>query len=291
MKSIALILSFLSTVTVSAQLGPLPPKPEVGAAPNRQTQAAEVPTLPEVGAPGNTPAPQSPASQSAGPSFTTISGAAAPRSGSLAFTPSQAPPSAPSSAPPSPDSAPPSGPAATNAPGALPPGVGVANAAEDSRKVDFLQRSNLILAKLLESERGVDPFGLSMDPSNAKEAPVLADQYEEEKEATVVNNSMLRNALLTLPITGVYPQQEKIVIGARTFVIGDQFGMKLQDLTIRLRFEGIREGEIFFKDTETSEVTSLPYRIRPAEFEPMVKGAKSSPGAGIVPMNDLFIVN
>jgi hypothetical protein len=287
MKSIALILTFLSTVTISAQPGLLPPKPEAAAAPNRDTQGAEVPTLPEVEAPGSTPAPKSPAPKSAGSSFTTISGAAAPRSGSLAFTPSQAPPSAP----PSPDSAPPSGPAATNAPGTPPPGVGVAKAAEDSRKVDFLQRSNLILAKLLDSERVVDPFGLSMDPANAKEAPVLADQYEEEKEATVVNNSMLRNALLTLPITGIYPQQEKIVIGARTFLLGDQFGMKLQDLTIRLRFEGIREGEIFFKDTETSEVTSLPYRVLPPEFEPMVKGTKQAPGEGILPMNDLFIVN
>jgi hypothetical protein len=67
--------------------------------------------------------------------------------------------------------------------------------------------------------------------------------------------------------------------------------MKLQDLTIRLRFEGIREGEIFFKDTETSEVTSLPYRVLPPEFEPMVKGTKQAPGEGILPMNDLFIVN
>lgn len=286
MKSIALILTFLSTVTVSAQPGPVSLKPAAAAAPNTGNQGAEVPTLPEAENPGSAPAPQS-----ADTSFTTISGAAAPRSGSLAFAPSQALPSPAPSVPPSPDFAPPAGPTSTNATGALPPGTGAEHPTEGSLKVDFLQRSNLILAKLLESERGVDPFGLSMDPANAKEAPVLADQYEEEKEATVVNNSMLRNALLTLPITGVYPQQEKIVIGARTFLLGDQFGMKLQDLTIRLRFEGIREGEIFFKDTETSEVTSLPYRIRPAEFEPMVKGTKQAPGEGIVPMNDLFIVN
>ncbi|MDH4410256.1 MAG: hypothetical protein QE273_11630 [Verrucomicrobiales bacterium] len=67
--------------------------------------------------------------------------------------------------------------------------------------------------------------------------------------------------------------------------------MKLQDLTIRLRFEGIRGGEIFFKDMETSEVTSLPYNVLPAEFEPIVKGSKRAPGQGIIPMNDLYIAN
>lgn len=177
------------------------------------------------------------------------------------------------------------------APATVPPGLPDATTAEAGKKVDFLQRSNLILAKLLESERAVDPFGLTMDPANAKAAPVLADQYEEVAETTVVNNSMLKNALLTLPLTGVYPQRELIVIGARSFKVGGQFGMKLQDLTIRLRFEGIRDGEIFFKDMETREVTSVPFNTRPAEFEPMVKGDKQPLGSGIVPMNDLFIAN
>lgn len=231
--------------------------------------------------------PPAPAAADPGSGTTTSVTGGTITSGSLAAVSTADESQAPSEAPVDPEA---STDAAT-ASSSTPPGLPEAGAADPAKKVDFLQRSNLVLAKLLESERAVDPFGLTMDPANAKEAPLLADQYEETEETTVVNNSMLKNALLTLPITGVYPQREQIVIGARSFKIGDQFGMKLQDLTIRLRFEGIRNGEVFFKDMETREVTSLPFNTRPAEFEPMVKGSKRAPGSGIVPMNDLYIAN
>ncbi len=183
-------------------------------------------------------------------------------------------------------------------PASLPPQAGMADGptppdprAKSSEELDFLQRSHLILAKLLENHREVDPFGMVMDPANAKAAPFLAEQYQVEDEPQALSVSSLKSALLSLPITGVYPQREQIVIGARTFSAGGQFGMKHQDLTIRLRFEGIRGGELFFKDMETQEVTSIPFNPRPAEFEPLTKSASRTPGSGIVPMGDLYIAN
>jgi hypothetical protein len=175
-----------------------------------------------------------------------------------------------------------------SAPGDLPPG---SEPKADPEKLDFLQRSNLVLGKLLENKRSVDPFGMVMDPGSATEAPDLADQYEEVAEPTTVSNSALKNALMSLPITGVYPGKGLLVIGARSFPVGGQFGMKLQELTIRLRFEGIREGHIYFKDLETREVTSIPYDVRPAEFEPLRKGQSVATGGGIIPMTDLYIAN
>lgn len=163
--------------------------------------------------------------------------------------------------------------------------------AQPDKDLDFLQRSHLILAKLLENHREVDPFGLVMDPSNTKATPLLADQYRDTEETQALSVSALQSALLTLPITGVYPQKGQLVIGARTFSVGGQFGMKLQELTIRLRFEGIRNGELFFKDLETQEVTSIPYNTRPAEFEPIARKSKQPLGSGIVPMSDLYIAN
>lgn len=282
MKSLHFILIASSlAASAIAQQGAMPPRPGSPTAAIIAAQAAEVPTLPEPEELSDTTAPEGPDQ-----SVTTISGSALPAEGS-ALVETQSPPDATVASAETTESSIEGDPST----GSNPPGTPGQGVPKEPAKVDFLQRSNLILAKLLDSERVVDPFGLVMDPANAKEAPLLADQYEEEKEATVVNNSMLKNALLTIPITGVYPQQEKIVIGARSFNIGGQFGMKLQDLTIRLRFEGIRGGEIFFKDMETREVTSLPYNTRPAEFEPMVKGSKRAPGEGIVPMNDLFIAN
>lgn len=253
-----LLLCLLSAPALSGQESALPPLPGFA-------QAATAPaTTPSPGtAEATAPeVPDAPAAEEAPPA------------------PSATPP-LPQAAPPQPDGAVPPGPG--NPGGAAAPG--------DKRKVDFLQRSHLVLAKLLENERAVDPFGMVMDPANAKAAPVLADQYEEVEETPQLNNSSLKSALLTLPVTGVYPQKELLVLGARMFAVGDQFGMKLQDLTIRLRFEGIRGGEIFFKDMETRETTSIPFNPIPAEFEPMSKGSKRKPGEGIHAMSDLFIAN
>ncbi|MBP9226060.1 MAG: hypothetical protein KBF76_19470, partial [Verrucomicrobiales bacterium] len=122
-------------------------------------------------------------------------------------------------------------------------------------------------------------------------APVLADQYKEIEETPVLNNSSLKSALMTLPITGIYPHQNRIVIGARSFSAGGQFGMKLQELTIRLRFEGIRGKNAYFKDMETQEISFINYNPLPTEFEPLKRESAQERGMGIIPMNELFIVN
>ena len=141
MKLLALLLSSFLTLTVSAQQGSLPAKPGSTTAAAVSAQLAESPTLPEPEAPGSMPAPQSVDS-----STTTISGAAVPSAGSLAIASSPSPPSEKQG----PDSAPP---AAPDAPKALPSDLPGQEAGSESQKVDFLQRSNLILAKLLESDR------------------------------------------------------------------------------------------------------------------------------------------
>ncbi len=185
--------------------------------------------------------------------------------------------------------------------GTVPPPVGDSPQGSSATPVDpaanpssagFLQRSNLILAKLIKSERSVDPFGMPMDPGNAQAAPVIPENYKEVEEETPQLNSLsLKSALETLPITGIYPNREILVLGARTFKVGGQFGMKLDDLVIRLRFDGIRNGELFFTDMETREVTSIPFNPRPEGFEPISKGKKRPPGEGISSKGELFIVN
>tara|TARA_R110002096_G_scaffold238140_8_gene429600 strand:+ start:1700 stop:2332 length:633 start_codon:yes stop_codon:yes gene_type:complete len=157
--------------------------------------------------------------------------------------------------------------------------------------IDFLERSKFIAAKIQKNPRQVDPFGMFMDPTNANERLNLADQYSEIEETPVLNNSSLKSALETLPISGVYPTQKVVVLGARTLNLGGQFGMKLQDLTIRLRFEGIRGDSIYFKDMDTQEVASVEFNPLPKEFEPIDRNSTQVMGQGIIPMNELFIVN
>lgn len=256
------ILTIVPAVTLLSQEAALPPLPGMitsGALPNADSsvliaQGGDAGAEPAKDAPAPEAAPKEPATE-----------APAPEGASLAAA----------------------DPAKPAAPSDLPPGPG--NPA--GKSIDFMQRSNLVLSMILENDRGVDPFGLVMDPANAKATPILAEQYQEEEEPTVLNSSSLKTALMSLPITGVYPKKEVVVIGARAFPVGGQFGMKLQELTIRLRFEGIRGGEIYFKDMETREVTSVPFNTRPAEFEPLSKESKPVTGEGISSMGELFIAN
>lgn len=178
-------------------------------------------------------------------------------------------------------------PTAGGPPGLTPPGL----QAEASESLDFVQRSNLVLSKIRNNLRQMDPFGMPMDPTNPTERPALAEQYEEIDDVPVLTNSSLTSALNTLPISGIYPEKSIIVIGARSFARGEQFGMKLEELTIRLRFEGLRGHKIFFKDLDTQEVASIDFNPRPKEFEPITSNTNAPQGAGIVPMDSLFIVN
>lgn len=173
-----------------------------------------------------------------------------------------------------------------------PPEEGEPAAPSESSAAKLVQqRSNFIVAKINSDVRVRDPFGMIMDPTNTVENN-LADQYEDAEETPVLNNSSLKNAIQDLPITGVYPKRQVIVLGARAFQKGGQFGMKLDELTIRLRFEGIKGSEVFFKDMDTQEVATVDFNPKPKEFEPITQENKSKPrGEGILPMNDLFIVN
>lgn len=161
----------------------------------------------------------------------------------------------------------------------------------NTTNLEFVERSNSIVSKIVQNERLVDPFGFAMDPSNMSTAPALSDQYEDAEEIPVLNASAFKTAIEGLPISGIYPKRQTVVIGARSFAKGQQFGMKLEELTIRLRVEGIKGSSIYFKDMDTQEIASFDFNPKPVEFEPIKRGMKQPRGAGIVPMDELFIVN
>ena len=165
-------------------------------------------------------------------------------------------------------------------------------ASEKTQEIEAIRRSKFVLSKIRNNVRAVDPFGMFMDPANSESSAMLADQYSEPEEQTqALTESSLKKALESLPITGFYPQKRMLVIGARTLQLGGQFGMKLDELTIRLRFEAIRGESLYFRDIDTQEVTSIDFNARPKEFERITDSPKPAPGRGIVPMNELFIVD
>ena len=154
-----------------------------------------------------------------------------------------------------------------------------------------LERMSMILTKIRDNERVVDPFGLPMDPGGLPSGSILADQYEEIVEKTEVSATSLASALQQLSLTGAYPGDQKIVVGPRAFKRGEEFGMRFGELTLRIRFEGIEKAKVYFRDMDTKELAFLDFSPRPQEFEPMFKNSRLTTPEGIDSMDNLFIVN
>lgn len=173
----------------------------------------------------------------------------------------------------------------------MPPGTPNSVSEKPTENLEFLQRSSAIIASIRDNERQIDPFGFPMDPTNAVDTLAMSEEFEEIDETPLLNASAFKTAVQDLPISGIYPKRQTIVIGARSFSQGDQFGMQLEELTIRLRVEGIKGTSIYFRDMDTQEVATVDFNPKPAEFEPITAGSKPTLGKGIVPMDELFIVN
>lgn len=154
-----------------------------------------------------------------------------------------------------------------------------------------LERTSMVLTKIRDNKRAVDPFGLPMDPGGLPSGSVLADQYDEIVEEREVSATSLASALQQLSLTGAYPAVQKVVVGPRSFNKGEEFGMRFGELTLRIRFEGIEKKKVYFRDMDTQELAFLDFNPRPQEFEPMFKNSLLTMPDGINPMNKLFIVN
>ncbi len=191
---------------------------------------------------------------------------------------------------------------ASAAPNAEPPalaGEGEGKASPDqpdSPDAEFnsfssLERTSMILSKIRDSKRVVDPFGLPMDPGGLPNGSVLADKYDEIVVEREVSETSLASALQQLTLTGAYPTAQKVVLGPRSFKKGESFGMRFGELTLRIRFEGIQKKKVYFRDMDTKELAFLDFNPIPKEFEPMFKNSHLTTPKGIDPMNKLFIVN
>lgn len=172
----------------------------------------------------------------------------------------------------------------------VPPGVSEAPTS-GAQSISTYERTNMAVAKIRDNERAVDPFGLPMDPGGIPDGSMLADQYAEIVEVRETSATSLSSALQQLTLTGAYPADQKIVVGPRSFKRGDEFGMRFGELTLRIRFEGIEERKVYFRDMDTKEMAFLDFNARPQEFEPIYNNSQLSTPDGIDAMNKLFIVN
>lgn len=134
---------------------------------------------------------------------------------------------------------------------------------EQDRDLTGELRTGMIIEKIDGSLRNVDPFGLPMMPD--KTVPV-EDSGATEKEEPVEgpNGTKLREFAIRaadkIPITGVYPERQVLVVKGRLMEAGKSIVVRVENLEITLKFLGLNEDGIHFQDVDTDEVVVRQYK-------------------------------
>ncbi len=149
-------------------------------------------------------------------------------------------------------------------------------------------RTGMIIKKIDENLRNVDPFGLPMMPdknlpveepgTTEKEEPVEGPDGSEQKEFAI-------RAAEKIPITGVYPDRQALVVKGRLREAGESIVVRVENLEITLQFLGLNEDEIHFRDVDTGEDVVRLYKRFRGIHSRRKEGVRSrtNPKSGIFP--------
>lgn len=133
--------------------------------------------------------------------------------------------------------------------------AGLNSLAEKIKNFNFFGLSSKTVTKLDERERSEDPFGMAMDPE--KDLPEIEIPEELEEEDFSIPATSLQEALQKLNISGLFPGQQMIIIGAQNLGINDNVVIEYSGVTFSLEIVKISQTEIQLKDTETGEIGSV----------------------------------
>ncbi len=134
---------------------------------------------------------------------------------------------------------------------------------EQDRDLTGELRTGIIIEKIDGNLRNVDPFGLPMMPD--KNVPV-EDPGPTEKEEPVEgpNGPELKEfairAAEKIPITGVYPDRQVLVVKGRLMDAGKSIVVRVENVEITLKFLGLNDDGIHFRDVDTGEVVVRQYK-------------------------------
>ena len=131
--------------------------------------------------------------------------------------------------------------------------AGLNSLADKIKNFNFFGLNSKVVTKLDERERSEDPFGMAMDPEN--DLPEIeVPEAEEDLEVDLAPATSLQEALQKFNITGIFPGQQMIIVGAQNLGINDRVVIEYSGVTFNLQIVKITQTEIHMQDTETGEV-------------------------------------
>lgn len=150
-------------------------------------------------------------------------------------------------------------------------------------------RMSRIREKIRMNSRLIDPFGFSM--TSEKKAPEFIIEPEEEQDENEQErppSGLTSRAVGLLPLTGIYPSKNQIVVRGRPYQAGSSIPVQIEGVIVNLIFLLIEPDGIRFRDADTGEEVLRPVRTR-AFILPGKDSSLESPEAkGIFPRSGVI---
>ena len=151
-------------------------------------------------------------------------------------------------------------------------------------------RMSRIREKIRMNSRLIDPFGFSM--TSEKKAPEFIIEPEEEQDENEQErppSGLTSRAVGLLPLTGIYPSKNQIVVRGRPYQAGASIPVQIEGIMVNLIFLLIEPDGVRFRDAETGEEVLRPVRTRAFTLpgkcsleSPEAKGI--FPRSGVIPI-------
>lgn len=122
-------------------------------------------------------------------------------------------------------------------------------------------RMGKIRERIRMNSRVLDPFGFFM--TSGKKAPEFLFEPEEvpaDEEQERPPSGLTSRAVGALPLTGIYPSKNQIVVRGRPYEAGASLSIQLEGVMVNLNFVGLEPGGIRFRDADTGEEVVRPVR-------------------------------
>lgn len=152
-------------------------------------------------------------------------------------------------------------------------------------------RMSGIQEKIRMNSRVLDPFGFPM--TSEKKAPDFVLEPEEaqvEEEQERPPSGLTSRAVGALPLTGIYPSKNQIVVRGRLYQEGASLPIQIEGILVNLVFVTITAEGVHFRDSDTGEEVVRPFRTgafilrrkAPSSDPPEEKGI--FPRSGVIPI-------
>jgi hypothetical protein len=142
---------------------------------------------------------------------------------------------------------------------------------------DVNEYSARIASKFLIKSQGRDPFGNNQDLTVAPIAKTTTNEVVVQP-----NRITLAEIVKRLSITMIRHGEKQIIIGTRSFTLGDEIPVTISGKPLALKFTAITAQQLTFKNVATGETAIRELNPRPAGMTP---GKKRDTPVGMTPTN------